>query len=640
LKELLIKLIRGVEKKDILKKDMPLISDLLKTKALKEKKDFYRIDSKYRVGTVDISRSGVGFLQTLGIEKAKDLLIEPHDLNGASRKDLVIARRIFTKSGRPKAKVVYIVEKEFATSVVYLQEVGGRIVGINIKTSLACEIAASQKSLKKLPLNTVLKIDNYTSAIKEVLGVLSDPKVDEKISLALYDKNDEFSLDCEVEAKSHGDFVDKSFYPNRIDLTHLPFCTIDPVTAKDFDDAIYFDVKNSTLYVAIADVSEYVHELSHIDKEAKNRGFSIYFPHKSVPMLPRNLSENICSLKPNVDRLAFTCKITLNPATYEVEKEEFIESIICSKKRFTYDEVDEIVGMHKKTQDNKEIFEWLLPLNKVVEKIREDRLEKGFEFSSNEVRMEVDEDQNLISTTVEEETLSHKLIEECMLLANKAAAKMFKVGIFRTHEPPSYEKLENLLDELSLVGIFANFSKDTYGMVKEIQRTAEKLDIKEQVDRLIIRSQQQARYTHENIGHFGLGFDVYTHFTSPIRRYSDLILHRLLKAILKNNRKKEDFILRNIESNCIKVSELERESDKVAWDYMDRKYARWAKERIGETFNAIVTDIDKTTIAILKDKIVGARIFLNDDYAELFENVKIKIIDSDIATTKIIGKIV
>ena len=154
--------------------------------------------------------------------------------------------------------------------------------------------------------------------------------VDEKISLALFDKKEFFTKEAETEAKSHGDFVDKSYYPNRVDLTNLPFCTIDPVDAKDFDDAIYFDVAKHTLYVAIADVTEYVFPMGPIDKEAVERGFSIYFPHKSIPMLPRSLSENICSLKPNVDRLAYTFKITLDPLTCKPLKEELFESVIHS----------------------------------------------------------------------------------------------------------------------------------------------------------------------------------------------------------------------------------------------------------------------------------------------------------------------
>ncbi|NPA81565.1 MAG: VacB/RNase II family 3'-5' exoribonuclease [Epsilonproteobacteria bacterium] len=645
MKEFLIKLATtGVKEKDLLKKDRELIRELLLLKAVKKKKDTYKLESKFRAGVIDVAQNGTGYLEVLGGKKAKkDLLIEKYDLNGASKGDLVIAKRIYTKkSTRPKAKVIYIVEKKFLTTIVYTDEKNGRIVGINIKNDMVIDITASQKSLKQLPLNTVLKLDSSTNAIMDVLGVLDDPKVDEKISLALYNKKEEFSKEAEAEAKSHGDFVDKSMYPNRVDLTHLPFCTIDPPTAKDFDDAIYFDKEEFALYVAIADVSEYVFEMGPIDKEAKERGFSIYFPHKSIPMLPRALSENICSLKPNEDRLTFTFKITLDRETLEPLKEELIESVIHSRRRFTYDEIDLYLQDPKKaSKEDQKILSYILPLYEVTKKLRAKRLQKGFDFANSEIRMELDENQNLIKTTIEKETPSHALIEDCMLLANKAAAKYFKRGIFRTHEKPDLDKIRELLDDLAIIGIFANFTQDIHQLIIEIQQKAKEMDLEEHVGKLLIKTQKQAKYTFDNIGHFGLGFDKYTHFTSPIRRYSDLILHRLLKAIIKGDEKKEQFILDNMEPLTVKISELERECAKVEWDFMDRKYARWAKSKEGEIFEGIIVDPEKNPIAIIEDEnIKGCRVFLLDQDAELFERVKVKIVNSNIAEAKIFAKIV
>jgi len=250
-KEFLIKLATtGIKEKDLLKKDRELINELLLLGAVKKKKEIYKLQSKFRAGVIDVAKNKTGYLEVLhgkGKKAKKDLLIEPNDLNSASKGDLVIAKRIFTKSGRPKAKVIYIVEKKFSTTVVYTDEKQARVIGVNIKNDMTVEITASQKSLKKLPLHTVLKLDSQTNAIMEVLGVLDDPKVDEKISLALYNKKEHFSKEAEAEAKSHGDFVDKSMYPQRVDLTNLPFCTIDPPNAKDFDDAIYFDTKEFVL---------------------------------------------------------------------------------------------------------------------------------------------------------------------------------------------------------------------------------------------------------------------------------------------------------------------------------------------------------------------------------------------------------
>ncbi len=240
----LLALERGIKNEELPFELSTLISDLIKLKAVKFKKNIYTLDSRYRAGVIDISFSGIGFIKTYANKQMKDLLVEASDTKGAMKGDIVIVKRLHTKQGRPKAKVIYIVKRKHNSSIVYTKIQHKRVVGINIKTELAQNITVSQKSLKQLPDGTVLKIDNETGSLVEVLGVLSDPAVDEKISMELFDKTEFFSEKAELEAKSHGDFVDKSLYPSRIDLTHLDFCTIDPVDAKDFDDAVYFTIKN------------------------------------------------------------------------------------------------------------------------------------------------------------------------------------------------------------------------------------------------------------------------------------------------------------------------------------------------------------------------------------------------------------
>ena len=639
--ELFLALERGALKEEILSEFFSLINDLVRLKAVKLKKNTYVLDSRYRAGSIDIAWGGTGFVKTYANKQMKDLLVEAGDTNGAMRGDIVIVKRLHTKQGRPKAKVIYIAKRKHVSSLVYTKVQHKRVVGVNMKTTLVQEITATQKSLKQLPDGSVLKINNETGTLEEVLGVLSDPMVDEKISMALFEKTEFFSEKAELEASSHGNYVNKAFYPDRVDLTHLDFCTIDPVDAKDFDDAVYFDVEHTTLYVAIADVSEYLFDMGHIDKEARKRAFSIYFPHKSIPMLPRSLSENICSLKPNEDRLAFVFKITLD-SNFSPIKEELMDAVIHSKRRYTYEEIDSFLegDFSNQREIDKTILKSLLPLNDFMKKVRAKRLKNSFEFRSSDTRMVVDVEQNLISTRLEKETASHSLIEDCMLLANKAAAKKLEYGIFRTHGEPTLAKIEKLLEDLAYVGINEKFNPDIPLLIKHLQSKADEMDIREEVDKLIIRSQQKAVYEPQNKGHFGLGFDSYTHFTSPIRRYSDLTLHRLLKADLKHDKKRKEFLLKNIDSLCESISNLERESDKVAWDYMDRKFARWAFERVGENVKAIVTDITKNPIAKLDDEIVGARIFLLDDEAELFERVIIKIVEADIATGRIYAKIV
>ena len=642
MKKILLTLTKGIKSGGIPDNFQPLVKNLLNLGALNLADDTYALNSKYKIGIIDIATSGTGFLSAFGDAKDKDLLIESNDLLNANRGDTVLAKRVYNKTRkRAKAKVVLVLKRAYDFSVIYTKTLRKRIVGVNLSTTLTCEIKESQKSLKLLPKNTVLKIDNETNKITEVLGVLSDSKVDEKISLALFNKKEFFTKQSEYEAKSHGMSVDKSLYPNRVDLTNLPFCTIDPVDAKDFDDAIYFDVKANVIYVAIADVSEYVYEMGHIDKEAKSRGFSIYFPHKSIPMLPRSLSENICSLKPSVDRLAFVFKITLDADAKPI-KEELFDAVINSKKRYTYEQIDDFLqnDFSKIDDVDKEILKFLLPLEQLTKKLKKLRLEHGFEFRSTETRMRLDENQNLLSTRIEKNTRSHGLIEDCMLLANQAAAKKLKKGIFRTHEDPTSDKLRSLLENLLSIGIDVNFIDDIPKMIRAIQKKADDLNIREEVDKLIIKSQQKAKYESTDSGHFGLGFSSYTHFTSPIRRYSDLILHRLLKTKIRNDKKRFNFLLQDIDDICEQISSLERESDKVAWDFMDRKFARWAELHVGEDFEAIITVVGKSTIAKLDDEIKGARLFVLDDDIELFKRVLIKIVEADIVTCKIFVKLV
>ena len=646
MKEFAYKLIQGISRKDIPRDKRDIINDLIALKIVTDGK-IIKLKSKYRIGKVDITKKGFGFLIPFGV-KERDYLIEAHHLNGASRGDLVIAERLFNKKGRPKAKVVYILEKAFAVSVVYLtyEIKNGKKTPVlkNIKTDEIFYVKEKKKTLKKLPEGAVFKVNNYTLKIEEVLGVLDDPWVDEKISLALYNKKEEFSKKAINEAKAFGDYVDKSMYPDRVDLTDLYFCTIDPESAKDHDDAIYFDKEKNELYVAIADVSEYVYLNGNIDKEAKTRGFSIYFPHKAIPMLPRELSENICSLKENEDRLAFIFKITFDKNN-EVIKEELFEGIIQSKRKYSYNKVDEFLDGNLENIDeiDKKILNWLLPLWEKIKHIRTDRLKNGLEFESDEIKMTLDENGMIKEVNIEKDTPSHKLIEDCMLLANKAAAKMIDFGIFRVHEKPSQTSLDELYSDLASLGINVNVDEKNFvKVVEDIQKQAKELGIKKFVDKLIIRSQQQARYDSCNTGHFALGFDRYTHFTSPIRRYSDLTLHRILKATIKNDKRTLEYILRNVEALVVKLSELEREAMKVEWDFYDRKYARFAAIHLGDIYKGIIEDNEIPPIAkILEDKLLGARVFLKDKKEfNLFERVDIEIVSSNIATAKIRGRVV
>jgi len=626
---------KGAYTTDIEKEHRLLLKRLLQEQIVKKTGKRVRLNSKYRAGVVELLPSGVAFLKPIDA-KGKELFIESKNLSDAKNGDYVIVRRLFGKHKRPSAKVVIVVQPVLIYTVGYIKHTKLGIQPLHIKTDLPMEL---KNSIKELSEYIVFQVDNRTSKITQILGNLNDPKVDEKISLAIFNKQEHFSKEAKTEALSWANSgIDTSLYPNHKDLRKLPFCTIDPVDAKDFDDAIYWDEKNHTLYVAIADVSSYVTPNSALDKEAKNRGVSIYFPHKSIPMLPRALSEDICSLKPNVDRLAYVCRLEIDTKRLTVRKHTFFEAIIRSKRRYSYDEVDAYFksGLESAKDDDKRTLSFIFSLKKITDKLRTKRLKKGYDFRSTEIKMVLDDNHNLISTSLKSSTPSHRLIEDCMLLVNKAAAKHFEYGIFRTHKPPNLDKIEKLVDELGKIGIIIDESKDDFhSLVLALQKKAKEKGVEAYVDRLIIQTQKQANYTAKSVGHFGLGFEQYTHFTSPIRRYSDLILHRLLKAIFSNNKKIKEYILRNIEPLCVKVSELEREAVKVEWDFTARKYARWAHTNRCATLKAVVTDTAQTPIATTDEGILGMRVFCNKNDLLLFDRIEAKIDTVHLAQAKI-----
>jgi len=634
-----IQLINGLKETDLEQEDKNSFQKLQQLGAIEEVDGLWKLKSLFRVGQLYVNNEGRGFVEAQTKEQ-KDLLVEAQDMGEANPGDDVVVKRVIARRGRASAKVQLVIRKAHVFQIVYTNRNESDVFEIlDLKTGLPTHAKMEGKSLETLKLGTVMKVDSESEEVLEVFGHLGDPMVDEKISLALYKRaSDVFDEDCVTQAKEVEQEVTKSEHPERVDLTHLDFCTIDPVTAKDFDDAIYFDMDAYTLYVAIADVSHYVDYFSPIDSEAKRRGFTTYFPHKSFPMLPRELSENICSLKPHVDRLAFVAKIELHKETLLPMKEEFFEAVIHSKRRFNYDEIDTIIendGAEVTKEHERRILDYLLPLQKITQRLRKRRLQNGFDFRSEEIKLSIDEGHELTETSVETGTASHSLIEECMLLANQASAKRFEYGVFRIHTPPQLAKLEELLEELAAIGLFVKNYDDSPSLIRAIQKEAENMGIAPEVDSMVIKSLKQAVYSANNEGHFGLGFSHYSHFTSPIRRYSDLILHRLIKADLKEDKEQNDYLLRNIEPLCQRVSELERESTKAEWDFRDRKFARWANKHVGEEFKAHVVEVGENAKAVLECDVEGISVNLRGDNVMLFDKIIVKIDSVNLAMAKI-----
>lgn len=640
-----IQLINGCLVSDIDQENQNSFQALQQLGAVEERDGLWKLKSIYRVGRLYIGKDGNGYVEA-EFKEQKDLLIEPDDLWGAKHGDVVVAKRIIARRGRASGKVQLIIEKAHLFTIAYThRDESDNFLILDIRTGLPTHAVMSGMDLKAFKLGTVLKVDVDTDKVLEVMGTLDDPKVDEKISLALYEREDAFPPECVKDALEVESEVTRTEHPDRVDLTHLDFCTIDPVTAKDFDDAIYFDMEAYTLYVAIADVSHYVPFFTPIDKEAKKRGFTTYLPHKSFPMLPRELSENICSLKPKEDRLAFVAKIALDKATLKPLEEEFFEAIIHSRNRFNYETVDSILenGSEGITGTIADILTWLLPLQKITVRLHRERLKHGFDFRSEETKLTIDSQHLLVSTQIETGTPSHSLIEECMLLANQAAAKRFTGegdSIFRIHEPPQLLKIEDLLSELASIGLYVEEYEDSPSLIRAIQKEAANMGLSSEVDSMIIKSLKRASYSAQNVGHFGLGFTHYSHFTSPIRRYSDLILHRLIKTQLCEDEEEAGYLLRNIEPLCANVSELERKATKAEWDFRDRKFARWAAEHIGEVFQAEIIEVEESAKAILLGDIKGVTVYLRGENVMLFDSVKVKISEVNIPQAVIMAELI
>lgn len=566
--------------------------------------DKYILNSKYKIGTVILINNNA--ILNLPNNSVQKIYIDHDNLNGAYNHDIVLVQVLFNPKGRTKGKVIQVLERSNHSILCYIKDYN--LFTIKENAFIDCETVNNRDG-------DVVLFEK--GKIIKVFGNIADASIDEKISLYLYNEFYRLHPSEPLEFEK----LDSS---NRTDLTHLDFCTIDPVSAKDFDDAIYYDEENNELYVAIADVSAYVKEGSELDQEAYKKSFSIYLPNKMLPMLPFELSTNLCSLVPNEIRPAYVFKMKLDLKNKKVLQSSVFEALIESKNRYSYEYIDEV--LEEKNSSNPQV-----KLYNITKDFRKKRLKNGYDFRNDEIKLNLDENENLVDFTVETSSPSHSLVEECMLLANQEAAKKLKLlGIFRVHDEPSSSKIKKLLDDVNALGIKAQLKDDIHSTIISIQQKAANVGLENEIDELIIQSQQQASYSSIKKEHFGLGFKDYSHFTSPIRRYADLVLHRILKT---------NKIPDNIEEICEYISTKEREIATLVWDYEDRKYARFLSNHLHKTFEATLVDTENS-IAKLDSVVKGARVYV-DNYAgeKLFSKVVVKIISSDIISKKIIGTI-
>ena len=419
-------------------------------------------------------------------------------------------------------------------------------------------------------------------------------------------------------------------YEGRLDLRHLPFVTIDGISARDFDDAVYAEKRgeNYRLYVAIADVAHYVRPDSPLDIEAYNRGTSVYFPDRVIPMLPEKLSNGLCSLNPHVDRLAMVCEITLAPDG-SIKRSAFHDAVIHSHARLTYETVEEILFL-----DNQMVRESFAALQRPLDNLktvygilRAARLARSvIDFHASEPEFIYDSEGKIENIQARARLESHRLIEECMIAANICAAKYIGrhklPALYRVHDHPSAERLGKLIDFLGKHGIKWQGALDNATPAQFSALLAQCADRPDfaQIEIMVLRSMSQAIYIPENRGHFGLALEHYAHFTSPIRRYPDLLVHRAIRHQLQGGTR--DNYRYSAESMVEKgkhCSMTERRADEATRDAMDFLKCEFMSHRIGETFTGRIANITNfgffvTLDDIYIDGLVHVSALTNDYY--------------------------
>jgi len=488
-----------------------------------------------------------------------DIYLPPNEMRAVLHKDRVKVRVVrHDRKGRSEGRVVEIVERPPQPIIGrLLQESGVWLVApedkrygqdVLIPKGATGPAKPGQVVVVELTEPPAL-FGQPVGRVKEVLGEIDDPGMEIEIAVRKYSVPHEFSDACIALARTLPDKVRPQDKRHRVDLTDIPLVTIDGEDARDFDDAVYCEPakvgrgKGWRLLVAIADVSHYVETGSAIDIDAYDRATSVYFPRRVIPMLPEKLSNGLCSLNPDVERLCMVCDMLVT-AKGEVHAYQFYPAVMFSHARFTYTEVAAILANTRGPQamQRKDRVTDLLNLHDVYRALLASRNVRGaVDFETTETQIVCDESGRIEKIVPRTRNEAHRLIEEAMLAANVCSADFIAQskhpGLYRVHEGPTPEKKEILRNYLKAVGVGLSISEDpTPGEFQAIAAATKDRPDAQQIHSMLLRSMQQAIYTPINSGHFGLAYEAYTHFTSPIRRYPDLLVHRVIKAILSKTK--------------------------------------------------------------------------------------------------------
>ncbi len=549
-------------------------------------------------------KDGFGFFEPEG--GGDDLFLSPRQMRTVFHGDRVLARvsSVDTR-GRREAIIVEVLERHAQTLVGRFYDMGGaayvepsnRRITQDVLIPVGCSNGAKNGQMVVVEVVTYpTKHARATGKIVEVLGDHMAPGMEIHVAIRNHALPLEWPAEVEAEAGRFGAEVTEADMRDREDLRDLPFVTIDGEDAKDFDDAVYCVPEEDgwRLFVAIADVSYYVRPNSALDKEALNRGNSVYFPGRVIPMLPEALSNHLCSLNPLVPRLSMVCEMLISK-TGEVKHYRFCEAVIQSKARLTYKIVHDMI--EQKDAATREKYKTLLPdvthLYDLFHILRQARERRGaIDFDLPETKIIFGSDRKIEKIVPYERFESHKVIEECMLCANICAARFLgqhkQPGLYRVHEGPTEEKLNDLKRFLGEMGLSIPLHREVIpgDYAKLLQSVRDRPDAPF-IQTVLLRSMSQAVYGPDNKGHFGLAFDAYAHFTSPIRRYPDLLVHRAIKQILSGKGPSQEK-LGSIGEHC---SMTERRADEATREVQDWLKCEFMMDKVGKVYAGTVAGV-------------------------------------------------
>ncbi len=570
------------------------------------------------IGIIEGHPDGFGFL--VPEDGGDDVFLSPREMHRVLHGDRAMVRVVgFDRKGRREGEIVEVLARANTTVVGRLHVERGVhfIEALNRHISQDFLVPADGLASADVGAIVVATIVEQPTGereavarVTEVLGAATDPGIEIEIALRKHALPFTFSAEAQRQAKRLPVEVRPADRKGRRDLTTLPLVTIDGETARDFDDAVYCERKGHgwRLVVAIADVAHYVRDGHAIDRDARERGTSVYFPRRVIPMLPASLSDELCSLKPGVDRVCMACDIDVS-AQGGIEAYAFYPAVIHSHARLTYTQVASWLDEAGKatTPQAKALLPHLRNLHALYAAFARARRQRGaIDFDTEEPAIEFDDNGKIARIVPAPRNDAHKLIEECMLAANVCAAHYLlreKQGaLFRVHEPPPPDKLAALREFLALSALhLGGGEKPTAADYAKLLAVVGARSDRDLMETVLLRSLAQARYQPDNAGHFGLGYDAYAHFTSPIRRYPDLLVHRGIKAALAGTRYTPTGMTWS--QLGVHTSMTERRADEATRDVVNWLKCHYMRERIGEEFDGTVSGVTSFGVFVTLDEL-------------------------------------